>query len=420
MINNEILINKIFDSFMVDHKNLNCMNKKIEHVNYNRIIDIPSNWKLLKIGEADIFFTNGNYSSKYPKTSEFVLKGIPFIQAKNIKNLTIVENGMNYITEEKHQSLMKGHLKENDVLIVIRGSIGLCALVSKKFDNSNLNSQLIVLRSNPKVIHPKFLLYQIASKFVQEQFASFTTGSAIKQLSETNLKKCYLIIPPLDEQYLIVEKIEKCLELVRKKECNDKKKEQLKFILKQKLLDDAVHGRLTNNDTNTFNAKIKKIDNNMFALPSNWNWTKLKNVCKRIYAGGDKPEFFSLYKTDELSIPVVANGILNDGIIGYTNIPKETEISITVSGRGTIGHPVIRDYPFSPAVRLLVLKPNDKIDIYYLKIILESMLLYGRGTSIKQLTIPMIKEKEIPLPSMEEQKKIVHLVKISVEMIEQL
>ena len=108
-------------------------------------------------------------------------------------------------------------------------------------------------------------------------------------------------------------------------------------------------------------------DNEPFKIPKNWKWCELEKICKKIYAGGDKTSKFSKNKTNDYKIPVIANGKENDGIIGYTDIPTETEKSLTISGRGTIGFSLVRNYSFSPVVRLIVIKPIDNINLNYLK-----------------------------------------------------
>ena len=92
-----------------------------------------------------------------------------------------------------------------------------------------------------------------------------------------------------------------------------------------------------------------------FDIPDNWRWVRLGEVVKTISAGGDKPKNFSKEKTKLFSIPVIANGETNDGILGYTDEATIKEKSLTVSGRGTIGFSLIRTEPYVPIVRLLVI-----------------------------------------------------------------
>lgn len=144
-----------------------------------------------------------------------------------------------------------------------------------------------------------------------------------------------------------------------------------------------------------------------YKVPANWSWCKLPALCEYIKAGGDKPKVFSDEKTSALTVPVVANGISNDGIVGFTSEAVEKAGSITVSGRGTIGFSVIRDYPYYPIVRLIVIRPNRTVLAKYIKFAFDHFIEQGTGTSIPQLTVPMLKDKFIPVPPLAEQQRIV-------------
>lgn len=150
-----------------------------------------------------------------------------------------------------------------------------------------------------------------------------------------------------------------------------------------------------------------KEDEIPFDIPESWEWVRLIDLTLFIKAGGDKPKDFLKSKTETHTVPVIANGIQNDGIIGYTKEAIIEESCITVSGRGTIGFSCLRTEPFTPVVRLLVINISDQLDNKYVQNVLTALLERGVGTSIKQLTVPMIEPKLIPLPPLEEQKRIV-------------
>lgn len=148
-----------------------------------------------------------------------------------------------------------------------------------------------------------------------------------------------------------------------------------------------------------------------FEIPETWEWMRLNELALYIKAGGDKPKEFSDEQTVDFPIPVIANGKINKGIVGYTKVAKEDGDCITISGRGTIGYAEIRYEPFVPIVRLIVLKPSMNVSMEYLKVTLEALIETGVGTSIPQLTVPMISPKLIPLPPLEEQHRIAKKVK---------
>ena len=144
-----------------------------------------------------------------------------------------------------------------------------------------------------------------------------------------------------------------------------------------------------------------------FDIPENWIWVRLGTIVKSISAGGDKPSAFSKNKSTEYTVPVISNGETNKGIYGYTNKAEILERSLTVSGRGTIGYAEIRTEPFLPIVRLLVIIPLEHTYLEYIKVAIQASAEYGIGSAVKQLTVPMISPKLIPLPPLAEQQRIV-------------
>jgi type I restriction enzyme S subunit len=145
----------------------------------------------------------------------------------------------------------------------------------------------------------------------------------------------------------------------------------------------------------------------LYTLPDGWEWKKLGDISKKIFAGGDKPEIVSEFKTDDLNIPIYANAVKDNGLYGYSNIYKVDEECITISARGTIGFTVVRYEKFLPIVRLIVVIPNEQVLSKVLKYYLDYELVENTGSSIPQLTVPTVKELFFPLPPLEEQKRIV-------------
>jgi len=140
-----------------------------------------------------------------------------------------------------------------------------------------------------------------------------------------------------------------------------------------------------------------------------WEEKSLENVCDELFAGGDVPKNnFSKFKTDNFSIPIFSNGVKDKGLYGFTNRSRVTKPSITISARGTIGYSEIRKEDYFPVVRLIVVIPNDNlIDIVYLNYMIGSLNFSNTGSSIPQLTVPMVKKYKILVPPLHEQKKIV-------------
>ena len=217
-------------------------------------------------------------------------------------------------------------------------------------------------------------------------------------------------------------------------------------LLKQKILDLAIRGKLTQQlksdgtaldllkqiseqkreSSSTLSSPRRRgsssaqsektiipLDKNEapFEIPANWEWVRLGDVCDDIFAGGDKPLVCTKEKTESNLIPVYANGIENDGLYGFTNVARVTKKAITISARGTIGFSCVRELPFVPIVRLLTVIPfYHLVDLKYLKAVFDILLNVGEGSSIPQLTVPTIRIFVFPLPPLAEQQRIVEKI----------
>lgn len=175
--------------------------RKLEDINMTSLDD------LCEVGD-------GNHSSNYPKSTEMVDSGIPFIRATNISNFEIDPVDMKFITIEKHKILKKGHLKENDIIFSNRGEIGKVAVVDKNFDSVNLNSQLAWLRSKGSIL-PKYLLYILNSNVTQNQIKLEQGGATLQQYTIKQIKELKIPVPSIDIQQSLVLEMESSEAIVK-------------------------------------------------------------------------------------------------------------------------------------------------------------------------------------------------------------
>ena len=174
--------------------------------NWKPEIAIEPEWTKVKLGEV-CEIGDGNHSSNYPKSSEMVFSGVPFIRGTNLIDGKIDANDIKYISKEKHTQLKKGHLKTNDILFTNRGEIGKVAIVDERFNGANLNSQIAWLRSNNNIL-PLYLISVLMSDYAQSQLSSLKQGATLQQFTIKQLSTFEIPLPSLERQEQIVEKIE--------------------------------------------------------------------------------------------------------------------------------------------------------------------------------------------------------------------
>jgi type I restriction enzyme, S subunit len=168
------------------------------------IKNTQAQWSENRIGDLPIKIIDGDRSAKYPKTSEYVNMGVPFLNTTNIENHTLRLEDVNYITEEKFNSITKGQVKKNDIVITTRGSVGDAALFDHKIhDRALINAQMLILRADNKIINQGYLFNYIRSYWFRAYASNFSTGSAQPQLPIRDLKFIPIKYPDITSQEMI-------------------------------------------------------------------------------------------------------------------------------------------------------------------------------------------------------------------------
>ena len=134
-----------------------------------------------------------------------------------------------------------------------------------------------------------------------------------------------------------------------------------------------------------------------------WERRKLGDVATEMVAGGDIDKELIL---DDGLYPVIANALLNNGIVGYYDTEYRIKApAVTVTGRGDVGHAKARMVNFTPVVRLLSVKSNH--DVFFLENAINTLRIVIESTGVPQLTVPQLAKYELSFPKeLAEEEKI--------------
>jgi len=137
-----------------------------------------------------------------------------------------------------------------------------------------------------------------------------------------------------------------------------------------------------------------------------WETVSLAEIFN-ISAGGDidRENSSSSYSANH-PYPVFANTLTNSGLYGYANYFKIEGDSITVSGRGEVGHAIARHCKYVPIVRLLSLVPKHDDDVDFFAYMINATSIYIESTGVPQLTSPQLGAVKVLRPPVSEQKRI--------------
>ena len=170
-----------------------------------RFAGFADDWEERKLGDTETHFTDGNYGESYPSAKDMSDKanGIPFLRGSDFSNGYLDSSNANYIKPEKHAELTSGHIKQDDIVLAVRGSLGTLGYATKENEGWNINSQLAILRTNKSEISGMFLIQYLLGSKGQKEIFSRNTGTALKQLPIKQLKDIPVPVPTLLEQQKI-------------------------------------------------------------------------------------------------------------------------------------------------------------------------------------------------------------------------
>ena len=267
----------------------------------------------------------------------------------------------------------------------------------------------------------------------------YITGSAQPKLSQDNLNKIPIALPPLQEQIRIVKELNHWFSLVDCIECN---KDDLQNIIKQtksKILDLAIHGKLVPQDPTDKSASelLKRInpkaeitsDNGHYQkLPEGWCMTNIGSLfdavsAKRVLKSEWKDKGVPFYRAREI-VQLSKEGFADKDLFisekHYAEIKDKYGIptygDIMISAVGSIGYTYIvkeDDVFYYKDASVLCLKNTRHWNSKFFSIWLaspflqEQMYKNSKGTTVDTITLEKIKEYAIPFPPLNEQHRIV-------------
>ena len=318
----------------------------------------------------------------------------------------------------------------------------------------------------------RFIVYVLKSAYVDFLINSVTYGVKMPRVGTDTMINLLIPLPPLAEQKRIVEKIEELLPLVERYEKAWTRLEELnkKFPLdmQKAILGQAIQGKLVEQRAEEgtgqelFEAiqeekqklikegKLKKQkalpeiteDEIPFEIPETWKWVSIGDISNII--NGDRGKNYpSKDKLTRKGIPFISAINLD----GTTVIEDEKLLCLTDEQYDKLGSGKLEQgdlvlcirgsigkhgrYPFEKgaiASSLVILRSYllNEYFIEYLMIYLDSFLFfseikkYDNGTAQPNLSATNLGKFLVPLPPLDEQKRIVEKIEELLPLVEKL
>lgn len=395
--------------------------------------DIPDSWEWVHVKDVT---TIGNFHSVSPQN---INQGENLIELADIESNTGRLLNFEKVTSEVGSN--KYQYNQGDVLfaklrpylrkVLIAPNDGICTtelLPINGIQTSNI-----------------YIYYTFLSSLIFEQIRQEMHGVNLPRISPKKLAELIIPLPPLSEQSRIAAKIAQLFALLRKVETSTQQYTKLQTLLKSKVLDLAMRGKLVKQDPNDEPAsvllekikaekeqlikekKMKKSkplppiadDEKPFEIPDSWEWVRLGEVNtyigKNIHPEKTPEQLFELYSVPiyETNSPEITSGkeIKSNK---QTVIPDDIllcKINPRINRVWRVGN--YTNYKNIASTEWIVVRQSQLLPDYlryvlmspYFRKLLQSNVS-GVGGSLTRAKPVLVKKYVIPIPPLSEQSRI--------------
>ena len=257
--------------------------------------DIPDSWEWVRLGDVATFISGKTEKAfvKNPKINAVYFK---------ISDMNFKEN--KYFAQTSQKSIRvsgkEQFIPKGSILFPKRGG----AIKTNKKRIVNCNNMVIDM--NLMAITPILTTINdwIYYWFSMVKLENISNGSNVPQINNKDIESLMFPLPPVSEQSRIAAKIAQLFALLRKVESSTQQYAKLQTLLKSKVLDLAMRGKLVEQDPNDEPAsvllekikaekeqlikekKIKKSkplppisdEEKPFEIPDSWEWVRLGDI----------------------------------------------------------------------------------------------------------------------------------------------
>lgn len=370
----------------------------------------PIAWKRVKLGECV------DYLKGFPfKSEKYQDSGVRVIRVSDLGRDSIHDKNMIFINSSEADKYYKWSLEENDLICTTVGSkppqydslVGRVVKIGKSNVGNLLNQNNVLLRAKSyKDISQLYIFNQLSIKKYVTFIEGIIRGNANQgSITLEDLFQYSFMLPPLSEQKRIVAVLVTWDEYLEKLD----QKIELKKNIKKSLMRQLLTG-----------------DMRIAGYVDDWKRQKLDKISK-MSSGGTPKSTVSVYYGGDIPWVSIAD-MTSNGQYLYKTVKSLTEAGLSDSAariypKGTIlyamyasiGECSIAGVPMASSQAILGIIPDENhLDplflFYYLSFIKDRIKLQGQQGTQSNLNAGMVRDFDVLLPSLVEQKEIVEIL----------
>jgi type I restriction enzyme, S subunit len=279
--------------------------------------------------------------------------------------------------------LEKSSLNEGDLLFgrrsLVEAGAGKCSIVTEVTEPTTFESSIIRARLCPKRCDPMFYYYWFRSHLGRGRIRSIVSGTNVKGIRGSDLKKLKVVNPDIGTQQRIVSHIKSYDELI---ENNRRRIALLEDAARLLYREWFVYFRFPGHE------HVKIID----GLPEGWERRSLGSVLT-LQRGFDLPVGSRVAG----GVPVYGS----TGIVGEHNVPKGIFPTLTTGRSGSLGTVCFVSDPCWPLNTSLWVKEFKAVSVFFAYFMLSNMNLaqFNSGASVPTLDRKVVHAAKVVLPT---------------------
>lgn len=167
--------------------------------------NIPETWKWVEVNQIFDFV---DYRGKTPNK---ITEGVFLVTTSNIRQGYMDYTRKEYISREEYETRKsRGITEKGDLLFTTEAPMENAAI--SDLEECSCGQRVITFKEyTDGTVCSKLFMYFILSPAFQKQLVDNCTGTTVKGIKADKLKHLLIPLPPINEQYRIVDKIEELL-----------------------------------------------------------------------------------------------------------------------------------------------------------------------------------------------------------------
>ena len=401
---------------------------------YFEMYQVPAAWDIVELAECCYIHARIGWQAlrkdEHQKEGEYLL-----VTGTDFKNGCVDYSSCVFVSKERYEMDEKIQIQNDDILVTKDGSIGKVAVVKDLPLPATLNAGVFVIRPDDR-FYNRYIEYLFQCSYFSHFVNMVKSGTTIKHLNQNKLLKFKIPVPCIEEQIQIVEVLDKLLpyvdtfgglndklEKINTKFPEDMKKSILKYAIMGKLVEqreeegtaEDLYQQIQEEKQKLIKeGKIKKEkplgditeDEIPFEVPKSWKWVRIGSIFT--LQAGKSISSSDIHDTkSEISQYLCYGG---NGIRGYVSEPNRNGYYAIIGRQGALcGCINFAKGEFYATEHAVVVDHYGKTDTLWGGLFLKALNLnqYATATAQPGLAVANINQVLIPLPPLEEQKRIV-------------